>query len=222
MKCYIDCHLTLPLTKQLQINSETRLVFHGQHTPLSNFHTSPFTLDGHQFHSAEQYIQYKNACHFSDYTSSEKILQCHDPYDAKTLSRNILNFDKDAWKSVARDACLLGIQAKFDQNPSLLQFLKATKPKKLAESFYDKLWGTGLSLYDQNALKPSHWINQGLLGEILMEIWDSMLHKNYKYYSTRYINKTHCEYGKMVFCPLQHIITKYGNVYLLYLSIILV
>ena len=159
--------------KAAQINSETCLVLHGQHTPLSDFHISPFILDDHQFHSAEQYIQYKKACHFSDYISSEKILQCHNPYDAKTLSRNILNFDRDTWKSFVRDACLLGICAKFEQNPSLLQFLKATKLMKLAESCYDKLWGTGLSLYDQNALKPSHWINQGLLGEILMEICDN-------------------------------------------------
>ena len=36
-----------------------------------------------------------------------------------------------------------------------------------------KLWGTRLPLYNQNAPKPSHWINQGLLGEILMEIHDN-------------------------------------------------
>ena len=95
--------------KVAQLSSDTCLVFHGQHTPLSNFHISPFTLDNHQFHSAEQYIQYKKACHFTDYTSAEKILQCKDPYGAKTLSCNIPNFDKNAWKSVARDACLPGI-----------------------------------------------------------------------------------------------------------------
>ena len=41
---------------------------------------------------------------------------------------------------------------------------------KLAESCYDTLWGTGLTLYDQNVLKPSHWSNQGLLGDFLMEL----------------------------------------------------
>lgn len=48
-------------------------------------------------------------------------------------------------------------------------------PMKLTESCYDKLWGTGLSLYDQNALKHSYWSNQGLLGDILMELQDNTL-----------------------------------------------
>ena len=52
-------------------------------------------------------------------------------------------------------------------------FSRQPKPLKLAESTYDKLWGMGLSLNDANALKPSHWANQGLLGEILMEIRDN-------------------------------------------------
>ena len=40
----------------------------------------------------------------------------------------------------------------------------------LAESTYDKLWGTGLSLYDPNALNQTYWANQGILGEILSQI----------------------------------------------------
>ena len=88
----------------------------------------------------------------------------------KLLSRNIQNYSKDSWNMVAKDACFPGIRAKFTQNPLLLKFLQSTTPLTLAESSYDKLWGTGLSLYDTNALKQTYWANQGILGEILSRI----------------------------------------------------
>ena len=99
-------------------------------------------------------------------------MQCKTPIDAKTLSHNITNFDKDSWKVVAKNACQPGITAKFEQNSLLLQFLLATSALKLAESSYDKLWSTGLPLNDDEALNQTHWHNQGLLGEILMDIRD--------------------------------------------------
>ena len=55
--------------KSAQHCSADILVFHRQHTPLSNFHTSPFVKEGQKFTSAEHYIQYKKACHFNDYTT---------------------------------------------------------------------------------------------------------------------------------------------------------
>ena len=73
---------------------------------------------------------------------------------------------------MAKETCTPGIKAKFTQNPLLLEFLRTTKPLKLAEGTYDRLWGIGLSLNDSDSLKPSKWINQGILGEILEEVRD--------------------------------------------------
>ena len=159
--------------KANQRSNHTCLIFHGQYTPLSNFHPSPFTIERNKFTSSEQYIQYKKACHFHDYTTAEKIKQSKYPINAKTLSRNITNFDREAWQLVCKDACLPGLKAKFNQNPLLQQFLLATRPLKLAECTYDKLWGNGLSLTDPEALDPANWCGKNLLGEILSDIQDS-------------------------------------------------
>ena len=35
------------------------IAFHGELSPLSNFHHSPFTIDNHIFHSTDQWIQYQ-------------------------------------------------------------------------------------------------------------------------------------------------------------------
>ena len=159
--------------KANQKSNKECLIFHGQHTPLSNFHISPFTIEGKKLSSSEQYIQYKKACHFHDYSTAEKIKQSKYPINAKTLSRNITNYDRDAWQLVCKDTCTPGIKAKFDQNPLLLQFLLATKPLKLAECTFDKLWGNGLSFNDPDTLNPLKWNGQSLLGEILSNIRDS-------------------------------------------------
>ena len=109
--------------KMAQHSSASCLVFQGLHSPLSNFHQSPFNIDGQVFNMAEQFIQYTKACHFRDYKTSEKIKQSTDPFEAKILSRNISNYDRDAWKRIAKDACYPGIKAKFEKNTMLLQFL---------------------------------------------------------------------------------------------------
>ena len=156
--------------KAAQKSSPNSLIFHGSLTPLSNFHQSPFTVGINKFHSAEHYIQYQKACHFNDYKTAEHILNCKTSMDSKALSHNIVNSDKDAWNSVAKVACQPGISAEFEQNPLLLQFLLATYPLKLAESSYDRFWGTGIPLNDDKALDQTQWHNQGILGELLTEI----------------------------------------------------
>ena len=42
--------------KANQKSNHECLIFHGQHTPLSNFHQSPFNIEGNKFTSSEQFI----------------------------------------------------------------------------------------------------------------------------------------------------------------------
>ena len=84
--------------KAAQHTTTECLVFHGQHTPLSNFHPSTFNIEKHKFNSAEHYIQYKKAIHFNDHKTATKILQCKHAHEAKTLSHNIENYNAESWK----------------------------------------------------------------------------------------------------------------------------
>ena len=60
-----------------------------------------------------------------------------------------------------------GIKAKFLQNAAIHDVLLSTKDKTLVECCNDKLWGTGVPLYDDKCLDHSAWNSQGILGEIL-------------------------------------------------------
>ena len=91
--------------------------------------------------------------------------------DCKNFDRGIKNFNRRMWETVAKDICRPGIQAKFMQNPDLLQILvEKTNSKKIVESANDWLWGTGVPLAMEGCLNKERWITPGILGELLMEI----------------------------------------------------
>ena len=50
--------------------------------------------------------------------------------------------------------------------------LKTTEPKVLAEASNDKVWGTGISLRDSQALNTNKWSGKGWLSNMLTIIRD--------------------------------------------------
>ena len=91
--------------------------------------------------------------------------------DCKNFARGIINFNRRMWETVAKDICRPGIQAKFMQNPDLLQILvEKTSNKRIVESANDQLWGTGVPLAREGCLNKERWITPGILGELLMEV----------------------------------------------------
>ena len=52
----------------------------------------------------------------------------------------------------------------------LMNLLKATGSKILVECAYDCLWGSGLSLYEDQPFEEARWSGDNLLGKILMSI----------------------------------------------------
>ena len=113
------------------------IAFHGEFSPFSNFHRSPFTVNDQSFHSSQQFIQYQKALLSGDSYTANKVLQCDTPLAAKKLGCKINGFDNQHWKSDGYSICLEGIRAKFIQNHNLLQMLKATSPKLLVEANTD-------------------------------------------------------------------------------------
>ena len=112
-------------------------------------------MDEIEFRSAEHYIQYKNALLCGDSVKANQILRSDTALDAKKLSYNIENFNMQRWINEGYELCEVGVWAKFEQNPLLLDILKNTTPKIVAEASKDKLWGTGISIKDKDALNQT-------------------------------------------------------------------
>ena len=157
-----------------RMNSST-LGFFGELNPLSNFHPAKFHLNGKDYHSSEQYIQESKALHFKDKKMAKDIMSSNSAIECKKLSANIIGYNHEEWKKVAKDICRPGIAAKFGSSPELSKILKSTGRKTLVESCQDQFWGTEVPLGRKECLNRDKWSGIGIMGEILMDIRDNLL-----------------------------------------------
>ena len=51
--------------------------------------------------------------------------------------------------------------------------LKATAPKLLIEASLDRLWGTGVDLWDHQCLNQDKWYSTGWMSAMLTDIRDN-------------------------------------------------
>ena len=144
--------------------------FFGELNELSNFHPCKFTVNGLTYSSNEQWIQHCKAKYFKDTITMAQIMSAETALECKMLARDVIGYDERKWKDVAYDECYQGLYEKFNQNEMLKKVLLKTTDKTLVESFYDRIWGTGIPLNDPNCLDNTRWYNQGILGRLLMDI----------------------------------------------------
>ena len=179
VKYTVDTLGSLPLELSAYQAAEKRnddaLVFHGEWLPYSNFHLSPFSVDGILFKSAEHYIQYQKSLYFGDSITANQIIKSQTPIEAKRLSYNITNFNIQHWMKDGYVLCEKGVKEKFMQNKPLLEMLKNTGSLIIVEASKDKTWGTGIPLHDTEALCTSKWKNKGWLSSMLMSIRDEVM-----------------------------------------------
>ena len=155
--------------------NDTIIGFFGELHPFSNFHPCKFTCDDQEFHSSEQFIQMKAAEYFEDNVAKDRIMNASDAQECKEIARDINNFNKKEWSTVAEELCEPGISQKFLQNETLLCYLMETGNKTIVELSRDEVWGTGQHIGSKEALNKKKWTSNGLLGKILMEIRDKQL-----------------------------------------------
>ena len=117
-----------PMKVTSKTNSEVHAFF-GELNPLSNFHPCTFTLDDEEFHSSEQWIQYKKAEYCKDRLAKERIMNSEDALECKEIARDITNFNRRAWVAQAEELCYPGIKEKFKQNEHLMGALLDTGEK---------------------------------------------------------------------------------------------
>lgn len=144
--------------------------------PFSQWHHSPFEIQGIHYNCAEQFMMAAKARLFDDDVILARIMGSSDPREQKKLGRQVQGFVQKTWDGAARGLVETGSFAKFDQNPDLKEALLATTGTTLVEaSPYDRIWGIGLMESDPRAQDRSTWLGTNWLGEVLTEVRDKML-----------------------------------------------
>ena len=142
-------------------------------TCLSQWWDCCFTVDGVEYHTAEQYMMAQKAVLFGDEKIRREIMAAGHPKQFKDLGRKISGFKQDVWDQNCCEIVIKGNVAKFSQNEDLKAFLLGTNMRVLVEaSPYDRIWGIGMGADDSKAENPTLWNGTNFLGFCLMEVRD--------------------------------------------------
>lgn len=136
---------------------------------IGNWTPSIFCVDGITFNCGEQYMMYKKAMLFSDFSMAEKILKESDPKTIKSLGRKVHNFNSEIWDKYKYQIVKYGLKERFIQDLVAKEALLKYKGKMFVEaSPYDRIWGIG---YDKDSALDNidNW-GENLLGKILTEL----------------------------------------------------
>ncbi|EFO27300.1 hypothetical protein LOAG_01183 [Loa loa] len=168
-------------------SGEKFTLFFTIRSPFSNFHPCRFAVfedvgsgkpEERWYYSTEQYYMYHKALSAGDNETAEQIANERDARKIKMFSRNIKNFEREAWNKISSDVMRRGNFAKYTQNPLLRKKLFYTYGSTLVEcSPTDLEWGIGLDINEPDALSPSKWRGKNKLGQILTEIREELLLK---------------------------------------------
>lgn len=140
---------------------------------LSQWWGSPFLVNEILYKTAEHWMMSQKALLFEDTISFQKIISSETPAEAKSMGRQVCNFNEDIWISKRAEIVVQGTLHKFSQNEELRQFLINTKDNILVEaSPVDTIWGIGMAADNEKIENPNCWKGLNLLGFALMEVRD--------------------------------------------------
>ena len=159
-----------------QKSDANTIVYFGELHPFSNSHVNPFTIDGEEYETVEHYFQYEKALHFGDAETASLIKTAKTAAECKKLAYKIHGFDTHMWDTAGKAIMLKGVTAKFEAHPILLETLKVSGTKRIAEASRDNHWGTGIPLHSPDCLNTSKWNRTGgVMSEILSSIRSAAL-----------------------------------------------
>lgn len=155
------------------IITDTHVFFYGGPAIYSNWYPAKFQdlITGIRFENTEQAFMWQKARFFLDMDIMDEIVGTPNPKEVKLLGRKIRDYDDKAWNCVRYGMMVYVNYLKFSQNNELATQLKAIGNRILVEaSPYDKIWGIGLGLEDQEIFTPELWNGQNLLGKALTKV----------------------------------------------------
>ena len=119
------------------------------YTELSNFHWSPFTLDGKTWPTVEHYFQAQKFP--ADPDLQERVRAAKTSLGAKRLGQTKTAAFRDDWETIKDTVMYTGIKAKFQQNADLATLLVGTGAAWLIEKApRASYWGSGPSNCGKN------------------------------------------------------------------------
>jgi len=146
----------------------------------SQWHITPFSVEGVAYNTAEQWMMANKAVLFGDVARARAIMATPDPAEQKRHGQLVAGFDTDAWDRHKIGIVVRGNAEKFKQNRGATRQLMATAGTMLAEANpRDWIWGCGLAADDPAVTSPTAWRGANLLGRVLTLVRDAGIDGSY-------------------------------------------
>lgn len=153
--------------------TDSMVLFWGSSEIYSNFHYSPFVVNGVRYRCVEQFMMACKAMLFGDMVALGLIMKETVPFKMQQIGRTVKGYTDEKWFAVRDDVVFQGCLAKFQQNQVMGRTLLATDDLMMVEaSPKDRIWGIGLGENDPRALIPTKWLGDNRLGKALMRVRD--------------------------------------------------
>jgi ribA/ribD-fused uncharacterized protein len=124
----------------------------GENSELSNFVIRPFTINGDEYQSVEQYFQYQKwnylkediteAQFKEDQKIADAIMNTSNGATLKSLGQKFKNLDRKAWDMNSSKEMKIALLASFVQNPNALRRILSTGNAELTHTQDKGKWGT--------------------------------------------------------------------------------
>ena len=134
--------------------------------PLENFSAFGLTMDNIYFQTGEQAFQYLK---FNNKEICNEIINCTNPYDARTIGRKYKQERIPNWNEIKYDYLEKVFKLKLEQNPQVLECLLNTKDYKICEYCIDEDTEWGIDKLGNGENK---------LGKTWMKIRDELLERS--------------------------------------------
>ena len=152
--------------KEVPYKQDSKTFVYNEHSPFSAMYPAEFTVSGHMYRSATQYIEHQKALLFRDQKTAEKILGSTDPEEMESFK--VRDFDEGKWKDHIENIIFEAALHKFRQNPNLTQRLLATGRLQLGYAVPCEVHGTGVPISSPEALQRGQWSGDNRDGEAVM------------------------------------------------------
>ena len=177
---FIPCVVNSP-------SSVPRVYFNGPRCELSNMFPCKLMFRGRPFCSSEQAYQFQRAQDIGDHEVVEDLLECHDGFAAKIISRNLDEASCKEWNIQSSVSVMKELlEQKFWQVPQFQSYLLNSAQSYLMEATRDVFWGIGLKRDEAAQCAIDQLPGHNVLGWLLMALRDDQSGRGAKHLITLY------------------------------------
>jgi len=141
-------------------------IFRGGYSKLSNGYRVNIRVDGKEWTSVEQYVNFQRAITAGRPDIATRVRATDDPQETTDMTRDLCR-DKPQWKERMQTAMEAAMKEKFKEN-SCKQALKKAG-RFIGEITYDKIMGIGM-LKEGQWFNQKEWAGESVVGKTLSKI----------------------------------------------------